>query len=310
MTSKLPFMPLYVSDYLADTTHLTCEEHGAYLLLLIALWKAGGILPCDDIALARIARLPLPRWKKMRPNVVAFFLVEGAALRHKRVSAEIERSRVLSKARSDSGKKGVAAKRLKNNDQQQAIAIDLLKQNPSKPEASHISHITDITSSSAATTAAREPSPEDGRAALCVSLGKRITDLMGVPTDPRWIGNWSTVQVWLSHGYDPDLDIWPAVSAKVEAIKARGGRMPASLKFFSGIIADHHADRTSGKPHAQANGGVVAFTQVKAGSPEFSAWIEHCRKVGKRTAFLEKQDVITVPSAELSQVLAYGPEPR
>ena len=60
--SAPPFMPLYVGDYLADTTHLTCTEHGAYMLLLMSMWRNGGSLPSDDKSLARHARCTKGQW--------------------------------------------------------------------------------------------------------------------------------------------------------------------------------------------------------------------------------------------------------
>jgi uncharacterized protein YdaU (DUF1376 family) len=77
-------MPLYIGDYLADTMHLTCEQSGAYLHLIMHYWRAGS-LPDNDAALAQITRLPLKSWKAHRPILAAFF---DAGWKHKRIEAE------------------------------------------------------------------------------------------------------------------------------------------------------------------------------------------------------------------------------
>ena len=49
-------MPVYIGDYLADTMHLSTEQHGAHLLLLFHLWRRG-ILHDDDVVPAQITGL-------------------------------------------------------------------------------------------------------------------------------------------------------------------------------------------------------------------------------------------------------------
>lgn len=78
--SSAPYMQLYVADYMADTMHLTTEQHGAYLLLLMAMWRNGAVLPNDPKKLARIAGVSTRRWHRIADDVLAFFQEENGVL--------------------------------------------------------------------------------------------------------------------------------------------------------------------------------------------------------------------------------------
>lgn len=80
--SRLPYMPFWVDDYQRDTRHLTTEEHGAYLLLLMAAWASPtNSLPDDDDMLARVAGVSLARWRKMKSIIMAFWSLDGRSKR-------------------------------------------------------------------------------------------------------------------------------------------------------------------------------------------------------------------------------------
>ena len=113
--SEQPFMQLYVSDYLGDTRHLSCEQHGAYLLLLMTMWNADGALPDDDKKLARCVGLTLKKWHAIKPDVAEFFTIADGVWTHGRLSKERQKGARKTELRSAAGAMGGAAKALKYN---------------------------------------------------------------------------------------------------------------------------------------------------------------------------------------------------
>ncbi len=128
--SSRPWMPLYVADYLGDTGHLSTLEHGAYLLLIMHYWQAGG-LPEDEAKLRRIARLSVKDWCDVRDTISELF-EEG--WRHKRVDLELSKAAEMLIKRSAAGKMGAAARyadRIANAKQTHAIAMAKVDQTDS-----------------------------------------------------------------------------------------------------------------------------------------------------------------------------------
>lgn len=122
--SKRPdtWMPFFVGDYLADTMHLTRDQHGGYLLLIFAYWRKGAPLEDNDAALSVIARATPAEWRRLRPVLAPFFAIGAGVWRHKRIDQEIERAASRTSERSKSGAAG-AAKRWQNGSKSMAEPI-------------------------------------------------------------------------------------------------------------------------------------------------------------------------------------------
>ncbi len=125
---SLPYMPLYVADYLADTSHLTAAEHGAYLMLIMHYWRQGS-LPTEDCILQRISRMTSREWARSRLTLAGFF---SADWKHARIESEIAKAELKSARRAQSGKRGGDSKALKTQSRDIANAIVLPDQTPSK----------------------------------------------------------------------------------------------------------------------------------------------------------------------------------
>lgn len=73
--AQYPSLPLFTDAFLADTIHLNAQETGAYLLLLMAAWRAPDCsLPDDDKVLARVARMDGRGWTRIKDNIMAFWV--------------------------------------------------------------------------------------------------------------------------------------------------------------------------------------------------------------------------------------------
>jgi len=102
--AALHYMPLFVSDYLADAAHLTTQEHGAYLLLIMTYWQRGEALPADDIRLARIARVTRQEWDGMRDTLAEFFEAGEATWAHAKIEQVLADVRAKSDKARNAGK--------------------------------------------------------------------------------------------------------------------------------------------------------------------------------------------------------------
>lgn len=121
------WMPFYIADYLRKTMHLNRDQHGGYMLLIMACWDRGGRLPNDPSQLAGIVRATPSEWKRLAPVLLPFFEVDGDLLIQSRVIAEHEKAARLSEARRESGRQG-GRPRKQTESEQKPIGFDEHKQ--------------------------------------------------------------------------------------------------------------------------------------------------------------------------------------
>lgn len=124
--------------YLADTSHLTAGQHGAYLLLIFHYWKTGKALPGDAGALSRIARMGEAEWEDASPVVTAFFARDesGGALRHARIEQEMARAREQYEKRKQASQHANATKARAQAERAHRSGIRLIAQPEPQPHSS------------------------------------------------------------------------------------------------------------------------------------------------------------------------------
>jgi uncharacterized protein YdaU (DUF1376 family) len=85
--AELPRMPTDVGKLIADTTHMSTEEFGAYGRILFTMWLHGGRLRDDERELARITGLSLRRWRQVAERVCRPLTFAAGEVSQKRLTA-------------------------------------------------------------------------------------------------------------------------------------------------------------------------------------------------------------------------------
>ena len=105
---SIPYLPLYTSDFKADTAHLSHEERGIYIELLCLCWdSARGTIPADEAYLKRHARLSDEQFELAKIIISEFFTIKNNLLHNKRLLDERKKYENKVKINKKMGKKGV-----------------------------------------------------------------------------------------------------------------------------------------------------------------------------------------------------------
>lgn len=212
--AALPYMQLYITDYLADTAHLTTEEHGAYLLLLFNYWQTGKPLPINR--LARISRLSNERWTDVEQVLNEYFTVVDGCWVHKRIEKDLDRVKGVQESKSAAGKASAEAKKKAQKTATHSTSVEqpLNTTSTNKDTDTNTDKIIDINSFS--------------------KVSGVVQDMLA-STTPY---NMGIIHSWLNAGAIPELDIYPTI----ERINSKGKTYPPA--YYDKPILQAIADRT------------------------------------------------------------------
>lgn len=295
--AEFPALPVFTDAYLADTRHLTTEEHGVYLLLLMCAWRTRGCtLKDDDRMLARIAGLTPNKWRRVRPLMTDFFSVEDGLWRQKKlsqvyeaVSKKVERNRVNGakggRAKSQRQKQCVSTyKPLKTIGS--GVAVDNIS-----PERGHMeaNPETDKNASGGGQASKTKPiTKESSGVAAGAEGGPRIdaSMLSAIATAAALVVSrvdHAVVGYWLASGADLTVDILPSIERLRSREEKKAGQAPFHIGYYSSAILEARDKRLG----ARLEGEVYAAShpakpKLKVFDPEN---LDHWRQfLGDRTS--------------------------
>lgn len=253
-----PAMPLFTDAYLADTRHLTTEEHGAYLLLLMCAWRSKDCaLADDDGALARIAGLSPTKWRRMKPVLARFFDIDEGLWRQAKltsvyedVAARVARNRASGAKGGRARARSKAAKPAHPQKPEQApkqLSKQTGKQTSDKTEVppkatpQTIPEATPKATPKAtlkATKAKAAAKPDTLVLVQAADYRHELAALVG----PTVVLDAQTLAHWQEAGVCFDATIKPTIKRLMAREQKRTGSLPKRLAYYREAVLEAHAE--------------------------------------------------------------------
>lgn len=132
--ADLPYMPLYVSDYLSATEDLTAEESGVYLRLLMHCWRRGGYLRYDMGRLAMLSGVSVDTMNKIWDGPVGGFFdaTPDGNICNRRVLEELTKAAETTDRRRAAAVKASAAAASSRSVQTVTDTVTVIERTPSR----------------------------------------------------------------------------------------------------------------------------------------------------------------------------------
>lgn len=268
--TKLHSMPMFWSDFFADTEAVSDEAAKAYLFLLGHAWLRGAKLPNDDRVLARLARCTNKQWSHIKDEVRPFFVATAdGQLTQKRLLKEWEY--IHQKIQKNRANASLGGKARVANAQANATAkiLDLIpggKRFSEKPHAEGKRSTQENTNENNKTDQAiaqatlsyptLTPTPIEDNIQSSSSSNSRdvfakvdaaLRKIEEVKTHPiaadPVIGHIVTL---VEKGYDLETHIVPSIRRQLA--KANGKPISRWSYFVRGIVEDHGSTEASNAP--------------------------------------------------------------
>lgn len=249
MTTHPAALPLFGDAYLADTQHLTLEEHGAYLKLLLIAWRSPDCaLPDDDKRIATMLGIAPAKWAKLKPTVMQFWTRTRKGWEQKRLSKERKFVDEKSQKNSRAAKSRWEDKPLKSGTPAHANGDADAHANGDAPPPPPISknNLSSQTSTPRGRAAADLPSdaspPAPGKGAApaqqsrLASVAEQVRKRVAMTSLPADV---AIVRGWLADGIDPEKTIYP-VADKVGA----RGKSVRTYGYLDQAVREAHAARS------------------------------------------------------------------